>query len=117
MDTPATRCIGNEPVQLLCQNQGRQYVAHSVNQIGLQEPGIVVFDQPAQSSVVDGADYHVLSVRLYRSPYKPRGALTGGDAVVGPIPWSPLLRILTPQRLKGDIPSPLKASFRDRSSQ
>ena len=63
MNAPAGRCIGNKPVDVLSQDQRRQNLAHSVDQVLPQEPGIVLLDQSAQSPVADSANDHVNIVR------------------------------------------------------
>ena len=63
MDVPAGRRSGNKPVDVLSQNQRRQNLAPPVDQILPQEPGVVLFDQSAQSPVADRANNPAMSVR------------------------------------------------------
>ena len=67
MDVPAGRCSGNKPVDVLSQNQRRHNLAPPVDQILPQEPGVVLFDQSAQSPVAGRANNPAMSVRYCRS--------------------------------------------------
>ena len=53
MDPPAGRRSGHKPVDVLGQDQCRQDLSYSVGQIMSQEPGIVFFDQSAQSPMAN----------------------------------------------------------------
>ena len=74
MDAPPRRSIADEPVDILGQNQRRQDLAHPVDQVRRQEPGVIILKKTAQSPMADGENNQDTSVRLGRSlcnPYSP----------------------------------------------
>ena len=74
MKTPTKRRRGNKLVDILGQDEHGQDLPHPVDKILPQKPGIVVFEQAAQTPVPDRTNDHATSVRLHRSHGKLRRA-------------------------------------------
>ena len=62
MDTPAGWRIGDKAVHKLGEDQCCQNFAYPVNQVLLQESGIIILKQTAQASMVNGANNHIIKI-------------------------------------------------------